>query len=139
MSRSDNLDNLRAINTYMMATHAETPSAITLKDAWVKWYNEMSWYDATVNINDTYDLARNRRLAFNLANARTSAEKQAVQTQATEGMSTEQQQGKDDRRTSTGTYDVAKPPLIPTAYKVAAAATGAGVATLVVLKKLHVL
>lgn len=94
-------DDLDAINAFFMSTEAVTPQAVTIKDAWVTWFNQLSWWERTVDGN-TYDMARNRRNEFNLANAVTIAEKAQVENVIKTGMSTEQMQGVPDRRLSSG-------------------------------------
>jgi hypothetical protein len=62
-----------------------------------------------------WDEARNRRLAFNLANATTAEEKAAVESSATQGVSSEQMRGEQDRRDpETGTFHLPPKPVLPT-------------------------
>lgn len=137
---SDWSDNMDAINVYITTVPLKTPQATQLHDAWVAWYSGLSWLELNVTQSQaTYDEARNRRLAFDQANAVTDADKAAVQNVATTGISTEQQAGQADRRRSDGTYAIPPAPLIPTAYKVAGAAAAGGTLVLVLLKKLRIL
>jgi hypothetical protein len=139
MSVSEDLD---AINTYMTTTIPVTDSAKQLRNDWVAWWDaNNTFYARNVSPGEAslYDVARNKRNAFNLANAKTAKEKAQVQEQQRTGMSTEQAQGLADRRTAEGNYAVPKPPLIPTQYKIAAAAGGGIVLALVGLKKLHII
>lgn len=120
MSQSDDLD---AINTYMSTTPLVTSKATALHDDWVTWWNGLGFYDKSLDSN-TYNIARNKRNAFNLANVTTAAEHAAVQQVVTHGVTTEQQQGLPDPRKADGTFYVAPKPLIPTEYKTVALVAG---------------
>jgi hypothetical protein len=107
-------EDLRAIREYFGRTAAITPEAVKIKTDFVKWYDDLGPLD--VFSESVYDLARNQRNTFNLANVRTPAERASVEDQMKTGMSTEQQQGEPDRRLPTGMLPgPTKPPLkIPT-------------------------
>lgn len=135
MSQAEDLD---AVNQYITTTEIKTDAARKLHDDWVKWFNDLSYYNKNIS-SSTWDEARNRRAAFNLANATSESEKAQVHEVITTGVSTEQAKGQADKRLSSGLYDVSKPPLIPTSYKVAAATGGGAIAVLVLLKKLHII
>lgn len=94
-------DDLDAINAFFMSSDAVTPQAVTIKDEWVTWFNQLSWWDKTFDGN-TYDMARNRRNQYNLANAVSAAEKAQVKNVMKTGLSSEQMQGAADRRLSSG-------------------------------------
>lgn len=121
-----NSANIDAIRAYFDQTPVMTPDAQKIKDAFVIWYDDLSWFGKGLNSN--YDLARNQRNRFNLANAITPQEKQNVQTVISTGMSTEQLQGQVDRRDETGMLPgpvvPPTPPLIPTPYVVGGAILG---------------
>jgi len=130
-----NSDDMNAINDYMMATPAVTPTAVGLKDQWVSWWSNLGMFSNFGTTN--YDEARNRRNTFDLANATTAAQVAQVRAVMTQGQSTEQDSGDTDRRLSTGMMP--NPPLIPVQYQVAAEAVGVAAIVLLVLRKLHIL
>jgi len=110
-------DNLRAVNDYFHRTQAITPQAQKLASDWSAWWIETGDPDNYMWLvpDEVWDEARNRRLAFDRANAITPQEKQQVETVARTGMTTETQQGEADRRDPmTGEYHVppANPPLM---------------------------
>ncbi len=121
-----NTENIDAIRAFFAQTPVQTPDAQKIKDAFVIWYDDLTWFGKGLNSN--YDLARNQRNRFELANAVTPQEKQNVQTVLTTGMSTEQLQGGADRRDEAGNLPgpvtPPKPPLIPTPYVVGGAILG---------------
>lgn len=119
------IEDIDAISRYITSQPIRTDTARQLKDDWIRWRDGLSFWDRNFD-GSTYDLARNKKLAFDRANAVTAQQKQAVETVAKTGLSTEQMQGKEDRRTSTGEYAIQPKPIIPTEYKVAIAVVGAG-------------
>lgn len=125
-------DDIRAIRTYFDQTAAKTAEAAKIKDDFIKWYDTL-WITANYVSEKDYDLARNQRNRFNLANAVTPEEKAAVADVIKTGISSEQTQGEPDRRLDSGMLPgpvkPPPPPLIPTSVKVA----GAAVAALVVI------
>jgi hypothetical protein len=120
-------DEIRAIRAFFDRTEAKTAEAAKIKDDFIKWYDGL-WITANYVPQSDYDLARNQRNRFNLANATTLEEKTAVQEVIQTGLSTEQTQGDPDRRLSggmlPGPVTPPKPPLIPDEYKLAAAVVG---------------
>jgi len=138
-------DNLIAVNNYMHQTAGKTTQAKTLQNDWTRWW------DATGNPANysiqippaVWDEARNRKTAFNLANATTKAEQDLVIQSATKGMSSEQMQGLPERRDpNTGTYFVPPPPpepFLPAWVKpvaIGAVAVGLGLSIIPTLRKL---
>lgn len=119
-------ENVSAIRAYFDQTPVKTPEAQKIKDAFVIWYDDLTWFGKGLNSN--YDLARNQRNRFNLANATTPEEKQVVVSVVTTGISTEQTQGQPDRRNETGMLPgpvtPPPPPLIPKEYLVGGAILG---------------
>lgn len=119
-------ENIDAIRVYFDQTPVMTPEAQRIKDAFVIWYDDLTWFGKGLNSN--YDLARNQRNRFNLANATTPQEKQNVQAVITTGLSTEQLQGQSDRRDEggmlPGPVTPPAPPLIPTPYLIGGAILG---------------
>jgi hypothetical protein len=105
-------DDLNAIADYMSATAARTPKAIQLKDSWLKWFDQLSWYTKNVSPGDDYDEARNRRNAFNEANALTSEELEMAKRTAREGFTTEEMEGERKRVLSSGRFPE-DPTIIP--------------------------
>lgn len=133
---TDNQD-MDAINKAIAVTPSTNPQATALKDSWIRWWDNLSWYERNID-TPTYDEARNRRNAFFLANA-PQEQKEAVEHVIQSGMTTEEQEGHTKRADSTGHFPQEDAPLIPTQYKIVAIATGAGVGVLVLLKKLHII
>lgn len=97
---SPNSDNLIATNVYFHDTPVKTAKAAALQKAWADWWLKTGNPDNywTYVPDAVWDEARNRRLAFDLANATTQAEAQQVVDVATQGISSEQAQGQPDRR-----------------------------------------
>jgi len=124
---------MAAIDAYFIATPAVTPSAVTLKDQWRSWYDQLGFFGTMSD--DNYDNARNRRNAFNLANATTPAQVAQVKEVMKTGVSTEQAAGAPDRRDSQGNLPDHPPDLIPLGYKIAG---GVGLALIlaIVIKKI---
>ncbi len=138
-------DNLLAVNQYMHQTAAKTTQAKMLSSDWARWW------DATGNPANyslqippaVWDEARNRKTAFNLANATTKAEQDLVTKSATTGMSSEQMQGLPERRDpNTGLFYVPPPPPVPffptwvKPVAIAAVAAGLGFSLVPTLRKL---
>lgn len=112
-------EDLEAINRHIMTTKIVNQSAVKLKDQWIKWYNDLGWYDRNVNAQETYDAARNRRNLFNLANTSSAAQKEAVRAVMLDGLSSEEMAGGVKRSDSTGMFQEEEKPLIPVGYKLA--------------------
>lgn len=110
-------DDLDAINRYMGEEKPLTKEATRLRDDWVKWYNGLSWYEINFDQN-TFDLARNRRNAYNIANTKSQDERKQVIQQIQDGLSHEQQVGEPDRRLSTGMLPTVKLPVVSTTTKI---------------------
>lgn len=112
--------DIDAIKDYFVRTEAVTLEASKIKDEFTKWYDTLGWYSKSTDEN--FDLARNIRNRFNLANATTPEEKAAVETTMATGVSSEQAQGTPDRRLQNGMLPgpVTPPPapLIPTEWKI---------------------
>lgn len=119
MSQSEDLD---AINRYISNSQPATSKAVELRDDWIRWFNDLSWYSKSLS-QDTYDEARNRRNEFSIANATNSAEKAKAKEVAKKGFTTEQAQGEASRILSDGSFPHTPEPLIPTWAKVVAGAT----------------
>ncbi len=123
-------DNLDAINRFVVGTTIKTPLASPLRDEWIQWFDTRSAYQRNFD-RVTYDQARNRKLAFELANATSEAERAQIMLVATTGLSSEEMQSEADRRQSGGHYSEAAPtsPLVGLAWLgvsiVGAAAIGA--------------
>jgi hypothetical protein len=130
------IDDMQAVNVYFTTQPINTPEAAKLKDAWRMWYDSLGYF--ALRSDQTYDEARNRKYAFNLANALTPDQKADVKEQQQHGLSSEELKGEPDRRLSDGTYAVPPPPLISTKAKIyitlAALIGGAGY----IAKKIYV-
>jgi hypothetical protein len=119
-------DNNAAIAQYFAQTNAVTPEAVKIKNDFTIWYNGLTWVGKGLQSN--YDLARNQRNQFDLANATTPEEKANVQNVIQTGLSTEQLQGETDRRLDNGMLPgpvtPPTPPLIPSQYLIAGGIIG---------------
>ena len=120
---TDNQD-LTAINAYMHSQPLNNAESKVLFDDWVSWYEGLGFFDLHVNDGQTYDTARNKRNAFNVANATSDAERAQIQAVITAGQTSEQDAGQTDRRNSKGAFPE-KPwwDILPTWAKYAAAGT----------------
>ncbi len=121
-------DNLNAVNVYFHTIPAKTREGAAQVTDWVRWWEvtgnpSVYW----ISVPDTvWDEARNRKHAFDLANAITPAEVAQVKEVAKTGLSSEQMQGQADRRDpATGNYTLPPVPVIPS--WVLPVAVGAGV------------
>jgi hypothetical protein len=81
-------DDMDAIKAYFVRTNAVTSEATKIKNEFTKWFDGLWWFEKTSQAS--FDLARNQRNRFNLANAITPEEKQKVQTVIESGLSEEQ-------------------------------------------------
>ena len=117
-------DDIKAVRAFFDATPAKTDEAAKIKDAFIKWYDGL-WITANYTDLATYDLARNQRNRFNLANAVTPEDKAVVEDVIKTGISTEQTQGIPDRRLDNGQLPGPEapptPPLVPTSVLIGAA------------------
>lgn len=138
-------DNLNAVNAYFHTTPIKTDQARSLASDWSRWWDSTgNPENYSVQIPQAvWDEARNRRLAFDVANSITKAEREQVINVATTGQSSEQMEGKPDRRDPTsGTYFVPPPPpepALPTWVKpvfIGAVALGLGLSVVPMLRKL---
>ncbi len=121
-------EDMEAINTYIMGSKVNTKAADAVKNKWIVWWEEnkrsgWDWYS-----QEEFDLARNFRNQFNLANAKSSTEKDAVKNQASSGVTSEEARGETKRSTSEGYYIVPEPPLISNTTKIGIIAAIAAVA-----------
>lgn len=110
---TEQADNLTAIDQYFHTQVKNTNEATNLFNQWVAWFNALGWYDKSFT-QATYDEARNRRNAFDLANAQSDEEIAAIQERMKTGITSEEASGQVDRRDSSGNYILQKPPWVPT-------------------------
>lgn len=118
----DDAANIDAINRYITEQPIKTTAGAKARDAWVKWHNNLGWYDKSFPSLEVYDKARNLRNEFNIANAVTPKEVKEVKQIQQTGLSSEQLRGEADRRLSTGDYleeEDHGEPWLPTKTKVA--------------------
>jgi hypothetical protein len=123
---TDNQD-MEAINHFISDTVAVTPEAVKLKDAWIKWFDNLGWWEKNIG-TPAYDEARNRRNAFIIANQPNATAKKEMQEQLKRGIETEEMSpddfwtltpgdsgGQATRKDSSGNLPEPPPePLIPT-------------------------
>jgi peptidoglycan hydrolase-like protein with peptidoglycan-binding domain len=118
-------DDLSAINTYFrtqvippLPNGQVNAEAFQIKDAFVRWYDNLGPIDRNFTGQEVYDEARTRRNQFSLAMAPTPAHKEELKDQLASGASTEEMQGKDkpayDRATGRVGTQVKKPTVAPT-------------------------
>lgn len=101
-------EDIAAIDAYITSRPLNTPAAVAARDAWILWLDGTTLMDRYLD-RPTLDRARNLRLAFDLANATSDAERAEIMRKATTGMSTEEMQGEPDRRNSQGRYSETAP------------------------------
>lgn len=113
--------NMDAVNRYFMETaKVRTKAAEKIKQEWMEWWKEnrrsLTWYD-----QEEYDIARNMRNRFDLANTVSVAERAGVQQHQATGLTSEEAAGETRRAGTSGMYVEEEEPLIPTKWKVVAA------------------
>ena len=120
--------DLAAIDVYMTSAWPKTTRATKLQDEWKVWFNKLDFYARHVEpgLENIYNEARNRRNEFNIANAVSEEQKQAVANVIHTGVTSEEQHGGTKQISSTGKFHVDEKPLIPE-WLWWAAAAGLGV------------
>lgn len=111
------VEDIAAINRYIANGKTNTKEAAKIRDEWIQWHDKLGWWDLHINTNAVYDQARNIRNRYNVANAKTAADKDFVKQVQQQGLSTEELQGGVKRVLSDGSYAVDDEPLIPTSFK----------------------
>lgn len=101
-------EDIAAIDRYIANAEIKTPAGQAAREAWINWHDGTTLLDRYLD-RATYDRARNLRLAFELANASTEAERAQIMHRALTGVSTEQIDGGTDRRNSQGRYSERAP------------------------------
>lgn len=91
-------EDMTAIDEFMKRSAPVTPEATALRQSWLVWYPSLSWYAKSFD-TATRDEASTRRNKYNLANAKTQAEKDNVVRVITTGMDSNQMQGKARKQT----------------------------------------
>jgi hypothetical protein len=71
------VQDMEAMNDYMVRTRAKTPEGRRLRDAWAQWYANLSWYEKNIE-ESKYSEARNRITAFDRANTESDKELEMV-------------------------------------------------------------
>jgi hypothetical protein len=132
-------DDLEAIDRYMKTTPLYTPEAKRLRDEWIGWYDNLGWYEKAFD-SDLFNLARNKKNALNLANARSRLEKEEIQTQLKTAVTSEELRGEPRRMLSDGTYGSteAPEPFFPLRVKIVAGIAAVGALALLMVKKIYV-
>ena len=114
MSQSEDMD---AINRYMRTTPLVTPEAFQIKDAFIRWWDNLNFLDRTLS-QAAYDEARTRRNQLNIANQKTERDKAEMKEVIARGSSTEEYQGGKappiDKATGRVGTQVSKPTVAPT-------------------------
>jgi hypothetical protein len=100
--------NMLAVNDYFMRTEAVTSEAKHLKNDWVRWYDDLDYYDYYVTCSwlpcKHWDVARVKKKNFEKANATSQEELEWIENVHETGMSSEEMMGQADRRRSDGGY-----------------------------------
>lgn len=87
------IEDVDAIDAYMRTATAVTQEAHRLRDSYMSWFANASWWDKNMS-QSFYDELRSRRNAFNLANTKTPEERASVQEILAYGVTAEEMQGK---------------------------------------------
>jgi hypothetical protein len=122
--------DLKALYNYVESQRPNIPQYPTLQaqiESFEKWYQALTYYDVHIMINDTIAEAARRR---DLVNA---AMNQQIDPSWIPADKLDRTPG------SASQLPGAKPPLIPSQYKVAATIGGAAIAVLIILKKLYII
>ena len=131
------IEDLDAINVYIANSKPKTSKAVSLRDDWIAWFNDLGFYARNFDSNN-YNIARNKKRAFDLANATTPAEVAAIKRVQKEGKTTEEMTGGASILTSKGFVEEPVP-LIPEKYKVALAVGAGALAVAIIAKKTHLI
>lgn len=107
MSQSEDME---AVNLYMRTTPLTQPEAFQIKDAFIRWYDGLSWWDKSMN-SDTWDEARTRRNQLNIANQPTQAKKDEIRDVLARAVD---QAPNFDKQTGRVGSQVSKPTVAPT-------------------------
>jgi hypothetical protein len=137
LNASDQAANIEAIDIYITSAEPINSKATKLRDEWMTWYTGLSWYQKHIDESIAAQ-AFNKRNDFMRANA-PSEDAEKIDAFLKNVPIIDPVTGQTRHITSTGDRVVPPTPPIPTAYKLAAVVTGAGVTALVILKKLHLL
>lgn len=108
--------DMKAINDYFHRVLPVTAEAKRLVSDWAQWWITTGAPDNYTFLipDEVFDEARNRKLAFDRANAVTQREKDNVERVAKTGMTHETMLGEPDRRDPvTGGYYVPPTPILP--------------------------
>ncbi len=131
-------EDIEAINQFFHRADSapKTAAARALLTDWVQWYDAnkpgtFGWWS-----DEQSDVARNKRNAYNRANAVTAQEKAATERVITSGVSTEQAQGEADRRNADGNYVIPPPGAVHQWWFAPAIAAGVTATLLLVGPKL---
>lgn len=104
INESGQVEDMNAINAYMMHTQAVTPRGKELQNQWIGFWSQLSWYDLHAS-TASLDEARNRKNAFVIANQPTEADKQAMRDQIATGVTAEEMRGEPKRTDESGFYE----------------------------------
>jgi hypothetical protein len=137
LNATDQAANIEAIDVYISGAVPINSKAEKLRDEWMQWYTGLSWYQKHMD-EALAAQAFNKRNEFMRANV-PKEELPQVDAFLKKVPAIDPVTGKVNHVTTTGDRIVPPTPLIPTQYKLVAAATGAAVTVLVVLKKLRIL
>jgi peptidoglycan hydrolase-like protein with peptidoglycan-binding domain len=77
-------ENMEAINAFFRGANAKNAKAGALKDGWIRWYDDLGWYE-TGNDDNKWVEAKTKRAMFNAANGLTERGMTYEQTMKEEG------------------------------------------------------
>jgi hypothetical protein len=93
--------DLEAIDRFIKEATPRNKASAKIRDEWIIWWDTLSWYQKNLD-GGTLDEARNRRNAYNRADAQTAQEREQVEAVIQGGVSREEMRGEPDRRLSSG-------------------------------------
>lgn len=97
-------ENMEAVNRYMRTTPIINNAAFPIKDDYIRWWDNLSWW--SINMDPAaWDEARTRRNKFNLTNVKSEQERAKVVRVITTGIESEEMEGK-KRPTTLSTGEV---------------------------------
>jgi hypothetical protein len=141
-------DDMDALDVYMKGTPIVQQAARALRDSWIQWYDKLGWWNIQFN-EGAFDEARNRKHAFDEANAKDAEELKFIREMRKTALTSEEARGQPRRMLDDGSYAIRESPLpgvlttpaqegfFPLRVKIAIGLTAAAGVTLVALKRIY--
>jgi len=101
---SEQSENMEAVNRYMRTTPIVNNAAFPIKDDFIRWWDNLSWWSINMD-GSAWDEARTRRNKFQLANVKNEQQRANVVRVITTGIESEEMEGK-PRPTTLSTGEV---------------------------------